>query len=283
MVQHNSNAATATAGHSGGTAFSLKRLWLTARQDAAYNRSNLIKMAGILAFIIAVVWSSCLYPMFHALINEHLIRSTVDKLTDTTLAVFALSGIIFGAYAFADLKPGKPRVTYLMIPSSAAEKFAVRMFRVTAGYAAIFFLVLIVADVLRYLFVTGMGYPDTGSVTLGFFSRIGNDGIYGGLRMMGRYSVTACIYKVLILLFMHSIFIMSGLTYSKLKRGLVAAVLVVLCVVVDIIDMPYNIYYMRTTHPNVVLGAACIMAAMCTAVCYAIAYRTFKRMQITDK
>lgn len=262
----------------------IRRLLLTARHNALTNRAEVVRTFFIMTFGLLAVYEVNLWnpiwrrqPYFDGVLAfNHIMMPTAG--------IFILFMVFMPGSVFDNMKTKQKRTAFLMLPASAAEKFVVRWLWVTVVMAAVFLASMICADVLRWLCCLTVGPDVHGSVTLyvvselpHFFAEVfdGNTRGYPGI---------AC--NVSRLLFIQSLFVLGGTFFHKNAMLCTAAVIMVLWIGSAYAGTPIG-------SCRNLAAAACgddrtadmVMTAVMlglTALCYALAYRLFRRMEVIN-
>lgn len=261
------------------------RFLLTVKWDATSHRKDSLKLFFFIAFALTV--------MFVIDMMEHRVRPALADAAETlngeyagtALFFFCIMGMMYGLYAFGLMKPGRQRTAFLMLPASVAEKFAARCLWVSVGYALTFAAALVVADALQMLIGLTLDPGPTGSAVVGLAERCSSSfsefvGYYAGLQGKGLYLTLACVWFLLMFLVLHVCLIAVGLLPGRWNKAVATLAVTAAVILFDLFSVPYTIYGAHAARPVMMLAAACVAETAAVAAVYALAYRTFSRMQI---
>ena len=125
---------------------------------------------------------------------------------------FALM-MVAGCSIFKNLLSKQNRITFLSLPASNLEKYISRFIWVNVGYAVMFVIAVIFADLLLALFSLMLGLGVHGSVTVTLFAELfeSNTISYSRILNPGYFSVMVCT----IMLFMQSSWTLLGTLFRK--------------------------------------------------------------------
>lgn len=147
--------------------FSIKRLSMLVQKDVQENWKkylmHIVTLFGVLVAVFVINTSDTIY----------LDGQNRDLIIMSIFTFFAM-GTIFASNMMEPMNSKTKRISYLMNPSLASEKFLARWLMVTVVYIIIFLLVLVPADIAR-VFISSLRYPDA---TIRFidFSKLVGDG-----------------------------------------------------------------------------------------------------------
>lgn len=197
-----------------------------------------------------------------------------------TMGCFLLAG---ASYTFAQASEKQGRIAFLMLPASPFRKFVVRLFVQTVGWAVLFCVAFFLANLLNRLFALSFGWISANNLpdvlfrqwfdSISFQIRIGN----GSTQQIPSYISTAL--GIVLLLWIHSIYLLSGCALRRPNWLLVTLSLFFVSGVVNIgllniidelsIDTLYRLPYILLP----LLTAA-------TLFNYWFGYRRYTRMQL---
>ena len=125
---------------------------------------------------------------------------------------FALM-MVAGCSIFKNLLSKQNRITFLSLPASNLEKYISRFIWVNVGYAIMFVIAVIFADLLLALFSLMLGLGVHGSVTVTLFAELfeSKTVLYSRILNPGYFSVMVCT----IMLFMQSSWTLLGTLFRK--------------------------------------------------------------------
>ena len=125
---------------------------------------------------------------------------------------FALM-MVAGCSIFKNLLSKQNRITFLSLPASNLEKYISRFIWVNVGYAIMFVIAVIFADLLLALFSLMLGLGVHGSVTTTLFAELFESKtiLYSRILNPGYFSVMVCT----IMLFMQSSWTLLGTLFRK--------------------------------------------------------------------
>ena len=125
---------------------------------------------------------------------------------------FALM-MVAGCSIFKNLLSKQNRITFLSLPASNFEKYISRFIWVNVGYAIMFVIAVIFADLLLALFSLMLGLGVHGSVTVTLFAELfeSKTVLYSRILNPGYFSVMVCT----IMLFMQSSWTLLGTLFRK--------------------------------------------------------------------
>lgn len=125
---------------------------------------------------------------------------------------FALM-MVAGCSIFKNLLSKQNRITFLSLPASNFEKYISRFIWVNVGYAIMFVIAVIFADLLLALFSLMLGLGVHGSVTTTLFAELFESKtiLYSRILNPGYFSVMVCT----IMLFMQSSWTLLGTLFRK--------------------------------------------------------------------
>ena len=126
---------------------------------------------------------------------------------------FALM-MVAGCSIFKNLLSRQNRITFLSLPASNLEKYISRFIWVNVGYAIMFVIAVIFADLLLALFSLMLGLGVHGSVTVTLFAGLFESKttvLYSRILNPGYFSVMVCT----IMLFMQSSWTLLGTLFRK--------------------------------------------------------------------
>ena len=126
---------------------------------------------------------------------------------------FALM-MVAGCSIFKNLLSKQNRITFLSLPASNLEKYISRFIWVNVGYAIMFVIAVIFADLLLALFSLMLGLGVHGSVTVTLFAELFESKttvLYSRILNPGYFSVMVCT----IMLFMQSSWTLLGTLFRK--------------------------------------------------------------------
>ena len=125
---------------------------------------------------------------------------------------FALM-MVAGCSIFKNLLSKQNRITFLSLPASNLEKYISRFIWVNVGYAIMFVIAVIFADLLLALFSLMLGLGVHGSVTITLFAELfeSKTVLYSRILNPGYFSVMVCT----IMLFMQSSWTLLGTLFRK--------------------------------------------------------------------
>ena len=126
---------------------------------------------------------------------------------------FALM-MVAGCSIFKNLLSKQNRITFLSLPASNLEKYISRFIWVNVGYAIMFVITVIFADLILALFSLMLGLGVHGSVTVTLFAELFESKttvLYSRILNPGYFSVMVCT----IMLFMQSSWTLLGTLFRK--------------------------------------------------------------------
>lgn len=125
---------------------------------------------------------------------------------------FALM-MVAGCSIFKNLLSKQNRITFLSLPASNLEKYISRFIWVNVGYAILFVIAVIFADLILALFSLMLGLGVHGSVTVTLFAELfeSKTVLYSRILNPGYFSVMVCT----IMLFMQSSWTLLGTLFRK--------------------------------------------------------------------
>ena len=125
---------------------------------------------------------------------------------------FALM-MVAGCSIFKNLLSKQNRITFLSLPASNLEKYISRFIWVNVGYAIMFVIAVIFADLILALFSLMLGLGVHGSVTVTLFAELfeSKTVLYSRILNPGYFSVMVCT----IMLFMQSSWTLLGTLFRK--------------------------------------------------------------------
>ena len=195
--------------------------------------------------------------------------------------VFFLSAVaIFGvSKAFASLKMKQHYVSYLMVPASNMEKFVVKWVLYTVVWVVMALLAFALADVALLLLSKVFG-------AWGFSSQeqiptIAE--IWRNLQAGGCFSVSSLVPFVIIVVWMHSIYLLGGLFFRRnatLFTTIVCfavSVLILIIIAKFVASVDWDVYEVNRVVARWYLIIGC---SFFTILNYFLSYRIFKRLQV---
>ena len=134
-------------------------------------------------------------------------------LADVALFVGFVLMMVAGCSIFKNLLSKQNRITFLSLPASNLEKYISRFIWVNVGYAIMFVIAVIFADLLLALFSLMLGLGVHGSVTVTLFAELfeSKTVLYSRILNPGYFSVMVCT----IMLFMQSSWTLLGTLFRK--------------------------------------------------------------------
>ena len=137
-----------------------------------------------------------------------------SNLADVALFVGFVLMMVAGCSIFKNLLSKQNRITFLSLPASNLEKYISRFIWVNVGYAIMFVIAVIFADLLLALFSLMLGLGVHGSVTVTLFAELFESKttvLYSRILNPGYFSVMVCT----IMLFMQSSWTLLGTLFRK--------------------------------------------------------------------
>ena len=137
-----------------------------------------------------------------------------SNLADVALFVGFVLMMVAGCSIFKNLLSKQNRITFLSLPASNLEKYISRFIWVNVGYAIMFVIAVIFADLLLALFSLMLGLGVHGSVTVTLFAELFESKttvLYSRILNPGYFSVMVCT----IMLFMQSSWTLLGTLSRK--------------------------------------------------------------------
>ena len=134
-------------------------------------------------------------------------------LADVALFVGFVLMMVAGCSIFKNLLSKQNRITFLSLPASNLEKYISRFIWVNVGYAIMFVIAVIFADLILALFSLMLGLGVHGSVTVTLFAELfeSKTVLYSRILNPGYFSVMVCT----IMLFMQSSWTLLGTLFRK--------------------------------------------------------------------
>ena len=135
-------------------------------------------------------------------------------LADVALFVGFVLMMVAGCSIFKNLLSKQNRITFLSLPASNLEKYISRFIWVNVGYAIMFVIAVIFADLLLALFSLMLGLGVHGSVTVTLFAELFESKttvLYSRILNPGYFIVMVCTIK----LFMQSSWTLLGTLFRK--------------------------------------------------------------------
>ena len=135
-------------------------------------------------------------------------------LADVALFVGFVLMMVAGCSIFKNLLSRQNRITFLSLPASNLEKYISRFIWVNVGYAIMFVIAVIFADLILALFSLMLGLGVHGSVTVTLFAGLFESKttvLYSRILNPGYFSVMVCT----IMLFMQSSWTLLGTLFRK--------------------------------------------------------------------
>ena len=134
-------------------------------------------------------------------------------LADVALFVGFVLMMVAGCSIFKNLLSKQNRITFLSLPASNLEKYISRFIWVNVGYAIMFVIAVIFADLILALFSLMLGLGVHGSVTVTLFAELfeSKTVLYSRILNPGYFIVMVCT----IMLFMQSSWTLLGTFFRK--------------------------------------------------------------------
>lgn len=187
--------------------FSIKRLLLLFQKDIQENwKKYLIYIATVYGALVVVL-------TFNSIPNVTYENSVVQLNRDLiifTIFIFFVMGTVFASTMMEPMNNKAKRISFLMNPSSASEKFLSRWLIVTVAYIIIFLLVVIPADATR-VFICTLRFPSADIPFIDFSKLVGES------KSWNEYALNANLFTMFVSLFflLQSIFVLGSTFWQR--------------------------------------------------------------------
>lgn len=210
-----------------------------------------------------------------------------------TMAIFTnFCFVIFmsvgASLIFVNMKTKQRRTAFIMLPAAASEKFVERWIYATLGFAVMFFVASVAADLLRWLFCLVLLPEASGSVVAEGYRFFVGEIICGtwdfhvgqGLSRTGMALRMALLLLAGVLA--HSFYILGGAFFRRNCWVLTTCSGIALILLLSAMGLDSWINYMFNTVSDACVLAADAAMAFLSALCYWGAWRMFLRMQVIN-
>lgn len=187
--------------------FSIKRLFLLLKKDIQENwKKYLIHIATVYGALVVVL-------SFNSIPNvtyEGSAEYENKNLITFTIFIFFVMGTVFASTMMEPMNNKAKRISFLMNPSSASEKFLSRWLIVTIAYIIVFLLIIIPADATR-VFICTLRYPGIDIPFIDFSKLVGES------ESWNEYAFHPKMFMIIIPLFclLQSVFVLGSTFWQR--------------------------------------------------------------------
>lgn len=267
----------------------MKRLLTVMKWDFQTNRNEMKKMAATTLAVFTILYALTVLSIYWSGERHTVAPESVFREITGFNRFFIVMEMIWAASMFLyNLRTKERRTTFLMLPASTAEKFAVRWLYVTVGTFLLIVVSLLLADLVLALFCL-VAWPELlGSVTLATLRSIAES--TGGVwnHYAGGYGVAGAnihiIYMCVLAVTTHSFFLYCSAKFRR-QPLLPAFGIVLLLLFVGGSTGNYPILgqslaeAMQWDESAVVLGSTVLLLCV-TVLLYRGSYRLLKQMPV---
>ena len=187
--------------------FSFARLALVMKRDFMENwKTNLYRFLGPYASFLLVMWVSSM--------NEsNSFNDFADNVSIAFFSVLFFGGSFTASYIMESMNTQQKRTSYLMLPATMLEKFLSRFLYVTAGFAIMTTLGLLLAEATRFMLMPFLDCADA------FKQSVLSD-VFQTMTHVRTFNFNGCgtlesIAGWLFLIWSHSFFLLGGCRWYK--------------------------------------------------------------------
>lgn len=283
--------------------FNMNRFALLMRSELVGNRKTHIRMTAtmlIACFVVLII--ILLKPSVNGFVDvspaevsfyeEMYINKAVDGML---IVAFFLMMVAFPSLAFSHLSTKQKRISEMMRPGTALEKYLVRLLLTVVIYPLLFLLMLVVADLLRMLVfpLFGHGLP---AMFPDFFSVLGNGfsewfscfstekltwNIHGEIRWY--YKFWVCVTSAGVLLMLHSFFVLGSAVFRRYAAIFTCLVLLGLQLIFGLIASSVAVGRVLSINDNGDFLILSVIIWTIVIVCYGLSYRMYKHIQVIPR
>ncbi len=264
--------------------FDMKRFGLVARWTFRMDRKELLTSACVMVFVYLFMAFMFFWPVIKG--EFHATSITISNVVSLQFSAYLIYVVIGGAYVFNNMTAKTGRLAFMMLPATAAEKFAVRFIYGTVAWAVMGFAALCVADVLRILTCLAAGVDYAGSAVPGFVSMVltGHDATRATLISPDR-SAAAHLAAVAVIVWAHSLYMLGGAFFRRYRFVLSSVTLLLVIVLHMNVSRALCGSYKITMSAQQTDLSFYVAAAVFTAVAvidWMLSYKLFSRMQVIN-
>lgn len=240
-------------------------------------------MVLAMAFALLLMYGASMIDLRNAVITPSLVDSRLTYMAVLTNVCFLVFMSVGASLIFVNMKNRQRCTAFIMLPASSAEKYVARWLYVTVGFALMFFVASVIADVLRWLFCLIIEPRLCGSVVakgLSFFtSELTLPWRRAGEMGLSLSAVTVrMLFLLMLMVFLHSFYILGGSLFRRNCWLLTTCAGVALLLAVTLTGViPQKV----VTTDGMIPAATGVLACL-SALCYAGSWWLFRRMEVIN-